>query len=358
MPRYRKSQNKKLVRKSRSFQNPYQIIHFLSSASQEEFKPFQDKAKDYLTGKSVPLAPLKKSSLHKIASMKPRDLMSHAVSSFQNDKAVGGGISSALAILLKQFGHLIGFDKIKDAVFGSKKTPRSQKSQFLAYLVDQTYNTIGERPNTVLQKFERLPDYDSKHVSVWRDNTTGELTVSVRGTQDKMDYVEDIGVLFGNTNPNSSELDGILDKLEEDFPNVKYDIACHSLGAMFVNSEQKEHGSHWGQVYMYNPASSPAQSNSFETEMGNNPQYQYFINHNDPISANLVEFMNQDTIANQTAFGDYYYSPMASHSIGQWFPDGFSAADNDPLKPADKPTNMDTAEYNQDNEVTQAQNLS
>ena len=108
---------------------------------------------------------------------------------------------------------------------------------------------------------------------------------------------------------------------------------------------------------MYNPASSPTQSNQFETEMGNNPQYQYYINHNDPISANLLEHMNENTISNQTVFGDYYYSPMASHGIQQWFPEQFAAADNDQLEYDNQPTNYATAVYTQDNAQTQDANL-
>ena len=362
MPRYRKSKNKKLVRKRREFTNPYQILHFLSTADKSTFQPFQEKAKDILSGKIKPISRLRKGALQQIATTDPKKLLPHAVTDLQSkNAAVGGGVSSAIAILLKQFGHLVGFDKIQDAVFGAKKQEQqSLESQNMAFLVSQTYNDIPDRPGTVLQRYSRLPKYDTDHVSVWKDIQTNELIVSVRGTRidNSSDLLADIGILLGKTNVKSQELDDLLDKLETDFPNQKYDIACHSLGCMYVNTEKQDHGANWDDVYFFNPGSSPAQSDSFETQMANDEQYQYFMNHGDPISANILEHMSENTIQTQTQFGDYYYSPIASHSITQWFPEGFGVHNDKPPTYDNQPTSVETAEYQQDNEETQAANLS
>ena len=322
MPTYRRSKNRKLVRKSRKFTKPYQIVHFLATANEEEFKPFRDKAREYLSGQDSPPVPLQKEVLQRIATEHPKKLIPHAVSDFNLNNAKGGGMASGIAVLYKQLAHLLGMDKLKDAIFGvDKQKPQSLDSTYAAYLVDQTYSDPTDRPSKVLNKFTRLTQYDSNHISVWQDASTGELTVAVRGSRSqKSDIMEDIGILVGNTNPNSSELDGILDRLERDYPNTKYDVACHSLGAMYVNSEREEHGKFWDHVYMFNPGSSPMQSDSYEREMGNNELYSYYMNHGDPISANLLEHMSHDTLQNQTTFGDYSYSPMGSHSITQWFP--------------------------------------
>jgi hypothetical protein len=281
------------------------------------------------------------------------------VTEFNSNNAKGGGIASGVAVIYDQISHLLGFDKIKDAVFGVDKTkPQSIESQFAAYLVDQTYNDIDKRPTKVLNRFVRVPEYDTDHVSVWLDNDTGEYTVTVRGTRAQTsDILEDIGVLVGNTNPNSMELDAVLDKFEANNPHVKYDIACHSLGASFVNKEQAEHGGNWDNVFLFNPASSAMQSDQFETEMANNQQYEYFVNHGDPISANLVHHMSHDTVQN-TVFGDYQYSPIGSHSITQWFPEGFAKQDDQPLRYDNQETSFETAELQQDTKESREANLS
>jgi hypothetical protein len=255
------------------------------------------------------------------------------VSEFNSNDAKGGGIGSGVAVIYNQISHLLGFDLVHDAVFGvDKKKPQSLESQFAAYLVDKTYDDIDKRPATVLNRFVRVPAYDTEHVSVWKNNKTGEYTVTVRGSRAEAgDIKEDLGIAVGNTNPNSSELDGVLDRLEAANPNAKYDIACHSLGASFVNKEQAEHGQHWDDVYIFNPGSSPMQNDAYEQAMANNDQYQYYVNHGDPISANLVHFMSQDTVQNSTWFGDYQYSPIGSHSITQWYPQGFNNQDGKPL---------------------------
>jgi hypothetical protein len=332
----------------------------LSTADEESFKPFRDKAHDYLSGVDTPPVRLQKRGLQRIATEHPRDLVPHAVSEFNSNSALGGGIASGVAVIFDQISHLLGFDKLKDAVFGvDKKKTQSLESQFAAYLVDKTYADIDNRPDKVLNRFVRVPGYDTEHVSVWLNNDTGEYTVTVRGSKAQAgDIKEDIGILVGNTNPNSSELDGVLDKLEAANPNVKYDIACHSLGASFVNKEQNEHGKHWDDVYIFNPGSSPMQNDAYERDMANNEQYSYFVNHGDPISANLVQHMSHDTVQNNTVFGDYQYSPIGSHSITQWFPEAFDKQDDKPLQYDRQETSYEVAELEQDTKESRDANLS
>ena len=121
MPQYRKSRNRKLVRKKRKFTKPYQIIHFLSTADEESFKPFRDKAHEYLSGVDTPPARLQKRGLQRIATEQPRDLVPHAVSEFNSNNALGGGIGSGIAVIYNQISHLLGFDLVHDAVFGADK---------------------------------------------------------------------------------------------------------------------------------------------------------------------------------------------------------------------------------------------
>jgi hypothetical protein len=100
------------------------------------------------------------------------------------------------------------------------------------------------------------------------------------------------------------------------------------------------------------------QSDEFEQLYANNEQYEYFINHGDLVSANLLQFMTPETLENSVNFGSYAWSPITAHSLSNWDPEQFGNADGDPISLTEQKPSLDTAEMNQDNEQTQAENLS
>lgn len=122
-------------------------------------------------------------------------------------------------------------------------------------------------------------------------------------------------------------------------------------------SERAEHSKNWDDVYFYNPASSPGQNDQYEAALANDKQIQYFINHGDLVSANLVQFMDKDTLEDRTTIGDYRYSPFSAHSLTNWFPDSFNNAADLPLRQPDV-QNPDTSVEKQDTAETRAANLS
>jgi hypothetical protein len=363
MPRYSRNKNKKLVRKHKTFQHPYQILHFLSIASEEDMKPFRDIATSYIKGEARPKVPLKRRALQRIALQSPRKLMKHTVKDFQGNDALGGGVGSALGAIGQVASNMLGIPQLHDAIFGSPK-PKAQSldSEFMAYLVDQAYLPIDQRPDTVLKRFERMPLYDTDHCAVWKDVITGEMTVSVRGTtMNWADISSDLAILAGSIKTESTELDNVLDLLEKNYPDSNFNIAAHSLGTMIVANEQGEHGGNFNNVYLFNPASSAAQPDKYEAEMANMPGYQYFINHGDLVSANMVQFMNQHTLETQVTVGDYQWSPVSAHSLSNWFPEGFEKQDGvstQVTKLDNQDTNYDVAELQIDTPETQAANLS
>ena len=359
MPRYTKSKNKKIVRKQKDFKHPYQVLHFLQTATDSQFKPFRDQARDYLTEASVPPVKLQRRSLQKIALLNPKELTKHAAHDFHGNDALGGGVGSSIAVINNQIKHLLGIDKVSDAVFGVKKPQKLQSldAQFAAYLVDLTYGKMKDRPESALGRFQRMPKYDTDHVSVWKNTLTGEMTVAVRGTKlQASDLLQDLEILLGKTKVESKELDRVLDQLEYDYPRMKYNVAAHSLGTAYVATQKEEHGDHFKNVYMFNPASSPAQSDAYEQSLANDDMYEWYINHGDLVSNNLLEHMNEQTISDRVQFGDYYYSPFSAHSITQWYPKDFHAPKEQQQKPQEP--SLETAEMLQDNAETQAQNLS
>jgi len=323
-------------------------------------QPFRDKARDYLSGTEKPPVPLKREALQRIALHPPRKLVKHVVKDFNENDAKGGGIGSALGAIGQVTSNLLGVQPLMENVFGVQKPkPLTLDQEFAAYLVEQSYKDIDERPDTVLKRFERLAAYDTDHVSVWRNTKTDELTVAVRGTElSWSDILSDINLLLGSTNVASKELDKVLDQLESDYPQQKYDIAAHSLGTAFVENERQEHSRNWDEVFMFNPASSPAQNDQFEKLYANNEQYSYFVNHGDLVSANLIQFMTPETLQNNVQFGSYVWSPVGAHSLTNWYPEGFAMQDGTATQTPDKPPSGDTAELQQDTPETQAAGLS
>ena len=74
MPKYRRGRGK-LVKKHRNFEHPYQLIHFLSSTREKEYKPFRDIAKQYLDGSIVPGHRIRKNALQHIAYNDPKKFL-------------------------------------------------------------------------------------------------------------------------------------------------------------------------------------------------------------------------------------------------------------------------------------------
>ena len=137
---------------------------------------------------------------------------------------------------------------------------------------DRTKSTVG---------YTRLEKYDNDKFGVYQNDKSKELVVVVRGSKlDWSNMVDDMRIVSG-MEPESQELDKMLDKLEADFPNVKYDIAGHSLGTMYIFSEFKEHREHMDDIFMFNPASSPLQSVDMLKEYGNDVNTWYHLNHGD-----------------------------------------------------------------------------
>jgi hypothetical protein len=364
MPKYRRGRGK-LVKTHRNFEHPYQLIHFLSSTREKEYKPFRDIAKQYLDGSIVPGHKIRKNALQHLAYNDPKKLVPHVV--HELDHKIGGGIVSGAASIVHEASHLLGLDLLSDAIFGVQpQQPQSPESEFASYLVAMTYKPISERPKSVLGKFTRLIQYDKDNVSVWRNNETNELTVSCRGT--KMNFSDigaDIALFFGKTDMKDDNLDTVLNSVERDYPGQKYSISGHSLGSAYIWGEENDHSANWDNVYLFNAPSSPLQADSVVESQANDSQYQYFLNHGDVASANLTYFMDQDTLENNVHFGEYQYGPISAHSIHRWYPEEFALEDAKLAIKANQPKTYEGLEdlqpdsaMNQDTEETREAGLS
>ena len=82
-------------------------------------------------------------------------------------------------------------------------------------------------------------------------------------------------------------------------------------------------------IFFFTPASSPLQSNDVLDKYANIPNATYYVNDGDILSATKRQRMHRDTLETAVYKGDYRYTPWASHSLSQWYPDFIE----DKLKP-------------------------
>ena len=353
----------------RNFENVEQLLHQLILLDGKGFEPYRDMATQYLSGKRIPTRKLKRSALTRIVhTQKPRDLVQHVVREVESHKdpsqnsQLGGGVAEAFSTVTHELLHLTGADVLFDKIFGIKNPNKlvPLEAQFAAYLVDQTYQKIDQRKDETLDRFTRLEKYDTSHCSVWRNEETGQLTLTVRGTKLSMsDIGDDVKILFGKTNVESPEVEQVMTQLETDFPNERYDVASHSLGCSFVFSEL-EHSDHWNKLYLFNPGSSPFQDTDVLERYANLPNATYFYNSGDVVSDGIRQQASKETLQDNIYFGDYRWSPFAAHSLTQWVPPTFGESDDLPKQKTydDEPSSFDTTEFQQDTQETRAAGLS
>ena len=72
------------------------------------------------------------------------------------------------------------------------------------------------------------------------------------------------------------------------------------------------------EIYLYNPASSPTQKNNYLKKVLSLDNAVWFVNPSDPVSSGLYNKMSNAFIQENVYLGDYKFSPLAAHSIGQW----------------------------------------
>ena len=366
MPNYRRSQRGEFQRRTRNFEHPYQLLHFLSTATEKEFKPFQNLADDYLEGRRIPPRVLRRSGLSQISQYTPRNLIPHVVDELEShsredrESQLGGGIVEGLSTIVGEAAHLLGLDVLKDSIFGApSRKPVPLVAETAAFLTDLTYRDVKDRPLHSIG-YSRLPQYDSNFISVWENEKTGEHLVTVRGTRLKgKDLLADAGIFLGKTDTSLKELDDTLLKLEETFPNKKYDISSHSLGSAYVMSEIENHRNQMDDLLFFNPASSPLQSNNVLDQYANLINATYYVNDGDVVGDTLRQRMNKDTLENRVYSGEWKYAPWSAHSLSQWYPDmieesytvpEFDREDVEQLKPDET--------MEQDTKLTQEDKLS
>lgn len=363
MPKYTKSRGrKKLVKKKKRFRHPYEVLHALSSTRPEDFEHYRELAKDYLSGEKVPPVALSRESLAQLVTENQQFLTQQAAHEFHDGDGggLGGGIASATAVIGQEISHLVGADAFMDWIGHINKPKKypGYEAQVASFLTDMTYKDIGERPDLALM-YERLPRFDTEHCSVWRNRNTDELMVCINGTKLKpSDLKQDLEILMGSVNVEDVEFKGVLDKLQKEYPNQKYDLSAHSLGCVFAMHEAGNYGSNWDDTYMFNAPSSPAQDDDVLRDWVNNYGLTFYSSTGDVLGQNTNYMFNNETLDERVYWANWKWDPLSSHSLSQWYPENFHTAKPNSTRIDNQESTMDTAVHAQDTKVSQAENLS
>ena len=165
---------------------------------------------------------------------------------------------------------------------------------------------------------KRIPEYDSDRCSVWLEQN-GDVFISVHGTDSVGDVVEDTKLMAGGT-VESPDVEALVRKLLDE--GRKVDMGGHSLGTQYITNLPEDLLARLDEVYLFNPASSPTQSSDYLKRVLAMENTYWFVNPSDPVSSGLYNKMSNEFINNnQVYLGDYKFSALAAHSIGQWSKD-------------------------------------
>ena len=310
----------------KGFDSLAHMTQFLARCDKKTWHEYRKIAKDYLTGKKTPPRRLRKTVLRKILRNSPQRLVGHVEREHRyhrrkpKNSKLGGGISEAVSTISHEAANLLGVPYLQDLIGkGPNRKPLTDKQQAFAAAIDDTYKPVGERKNKI-GGMTRLTDYDSDRISVWRQDN-GEKFIAVHGTAGMGDVKEDAKLLTGKETSVDPEVEALMDKL--DAAGEDYDIGGHSLATSFIYNALPEHGSHIDEIFLFNPASSPFQGEDYLKEHANEDQrITFFINEGDMVSSGLYQQMGQDTLDNRVHIGDYRWSPLAAHSLTQWYDEG------------------------------------
>ena len=309
----------------KGFDSLAHMTQFLARCDKNSWKTYQKLAREYLSGKKTPPHRLRKEVLRKIIGSSSQKLVGaverehrHHQRHTKNSK-LGGGLSEAVSTISHEVANLLGVPYLMDLIGkGPNRKPLSEKQKSFAEAIDNTYKPIGERNDTV-GTMKRLPEYDSDRISVW-EQENGEKFIAVHGTKPSNfnDIKQDVKILGGNETATDAEVEALMDKL--DAAGEDYDIGGHSLATSFIYNALPEHGKHIDEIFLFNPASSPFQGVDYLKKHANEDQrITFFVNEGDMVSSGLYQQMSQDTLDTRLHIGEYRWSPLAAHDIGQWY---------------------------------------
>ena len=193
----------------------------------------------------------------------------------------------------------------------------SAHTKMCARMVKETYKKdIDERADHI-GPFQRQKDLSNKWLDVWKSDDTHQVFVSVRGSQDRSDWlVDNVGIATGQGPRDliGADLKQILEKYQDDYQT---EISGHSLGAALVATGIKNYNLDFDRINMFNPGASPIPwSEDAVNELSSDKDAYFYVNAIDPVSAGQLGEKSQNLIVNDPIS---WTNPIANHSIDQWY---------------------------------------
>ena len=246
----------------------------------------------------------------------------HELHKHQRGEEIGGGITEFIKWAFEATRIPAALAKLLPDKYTHNELTKRQKQ--VAKALDLTYKAVDERPAKV-GGLVRLPEYDSDRCSVWKQ-PDGDYLVTVHGTvPTASDLWSDAKIAAGATEIHNEEVEKLLQKLNEQ--GHRFDIAGHSLGTQFIQSSEKLENA--DEIYLFNPASSPCQDTELLENRANDDRYTYFVNPSDLVSDGLFQQMSSEKM-NSDYVGHAKLSPLAAHTLEQWYGDLPDEDENEP----------------------------
>ena len=305
------------------------VTQFLYHVKDENWRHFQNAARDALEGRVQFPVKIKPSSLRAVhksraaALVRPLILEHLAHHDPKSESHRGGGIFHAIQSLFQVVGGIIGGKKV-NSFFGGEVEHKqlSLHQRTMARLVQGVYK--NKRPEEI-GSWTRIDDYDSNYGSIFK-NARGHYTLAVRGTKGNVkDLWKDVKIGFGSKSQRDGDLEKSLAKFHKEHPGAKLNVTGHSLGTMLATNAMKnvkpEHApTEKNDVFLFNPASSPFQSKAAVRDIEENKNWNvdYFLNKSDLVSNFFSQQLSQEEIDTHVFYGKYAKSPLSSHGLAQW----------------------------------------
>ena len=215
-------------------------------------------------------------------------------------------------------GGWLGGEKVNN-FFGPEVTHNrlSVHQRNMARLVDATYKK--KRPPT-MDRYTRVEGYDTNYGALWKG--PNDYVFAVRGTKFShlKDIFADLKIMAGSTSQSDEAFINSYKRFQTEHPHAKLSISAHSLGTEIAYSaiksdEQPYEGLQ--SIYLWNPASSPAQKKSHIREIITNPKVQLFLNKGDVVSNYFSQNLKPDEVRKVT-YGRFSRAPQNAHGLAQW----------------------------------------
>ena len=316
-------------RKWQPLQSAHRQAVFLRNISQSQFEDIQNFAK------SAQVEHVHSGAFQDIANAKNRQhlifgLYEERKARKRNEKT-GGGLGDALNwIGQKMVSPVSGawnFAKNAHHYFTHDNTI-SEHTRLTAKMIQETYNPdISERDDQ-LGDYKRIEDLSTDWADVWLNEETKQITISVRGSRDKEDFLVDDARILAGQGPRdlvSSELRDVFAKYGND-----YDISCagHSLGGSLVALALQNNGNlDPEQILFFNPGTAPlpAMQDAVKKFSTDDRAY-YYINAIDPVSMGEMAETPAHLIMNSPVS---WTNPVRNHTLDQWIDQGRDPDQND-----------------------------